>query len=313
MSLSNEALSVLCEGTNNTKSINREVINEIAPSGCAPSKPFMDGSCYSMEALIYMTNQWNKFTSHNPSKKPILLVVNEEIDKRKFRKYLLRQLTDRLKDVCDDQLCWLKQSFMKEDTGDKDIDIKKDIYENTFRPPAPRGKFKWLSTTNIVKVMKQYEKKDNTFKYLGAVPIDFDDIDVGVKDLDYKKLWDEGITKLGIIFNLDEHYKDGSHWVAMFADLKSGSIEFFDSYGYKPERRIMKLMKRIEEFCKTVGVTPKLVWNKNRHQFKDSECGVYSINFIVRRLDGESFEDITEKLTPDDDINQCRGVYFRTT
>ena len=29
---------------------------------------------------------------------------------------------------------------------------------------------------------------------------------------------DKGITKIGLIFNLDPHYKEGSHWVAMFID-----------------------------------------------------------------------------------------------
>ena len=34
----------------------------------------------------------------------------------------------------------------------------KDIFE-TFRPKGPEGKFEWLSTTHINKVMEQYEKE----------------------------------------------------------------------------------------------------------------------------------------------------------
>ena len=52
-------------------------------------------------------------------------------------------------------------------------------------------------------------------------------------------------------------------------------------------------------------------YNTFKHQFKNSECGVYSINFILRLLKGEKFKKITEEITLDDDINKCREVYFR--
>ena len=52
-------------------------------------------------------------------------------------------------------------------------------------------------------------------------------------------------------------------------------------------------------------------YNKIRHQFKNSECGVYSMNFIIRLLHGESFDNIVENVTKDKDMNTCRQVYFR--
>jgi hypothetical protein len=52
-------------------------------------------------------------------------------------------------------------------------------------------------------------------------------------------------------------------------------------------------------------------YNKKQHQFKNSECGVYSINFIIRLLKGETFNEITENITKDDEMNNCRNVYFR--
>ena len=47
-----------------------------------------------------------------------------------------------------------------------------------------------------------------------------------------------------------------------------------------------------------------------RHQYKNSECGVYSMNFIIRLLNGESFKNITENKTLDDPMNRCRDKYF---
>jgi Ulp1 family protease len=50
--------------------------------------------------------------------------------------------------------------------------------------------------------------------------------------------------------------------------------------------------------------------NKIRHQQKGSECGVYSINFILRLLKGETFDEITNNITLDEEVNKCRKVYF---
>ena len=52
-------------------------------------------------------------------------------------------------------------------------------------------------------------------------------------------------------------------------------------------------------------------YNNIQHQFENSECGVYSINFIVRLLQGEKFNDIINNVTTDGKMNQFRKEYFR--
>ena len=52
----------------------------------------------------------------------------------------------------------------------------------------------------------------------------------------------------------------------------------------------------------------KIEYNRNRHQYKNSECGVYSLNFILRLLNGDSFEKITKNKVLDDEINDCRDA-----
>ena len=52
-------------------------------------------------------------------------------------------------------------------------------------------------------------------------------------------------------------------------------------------------------------------FNKIQHQFKNTECGVYSMNFIIRLLNGETFDDIVNNITKDDEMNACRKEYFR--
>jgi hypothetical protein len=277
---------------------------------CAPTKNFLDGSCYSVNDVAAIVDAYNK--EGLKGKKKIrtdnrLLILNP----KKYKKYLIEKMTDRMEGICNDQKCWLRQRFMK----NMEKQRRDDLVNNTFRPEGPSGKFTWLNTFNIQEVMKQYEKKFPDFQFLGAVPMDFDDLpELGIKNMNFKKKHDDGKKRLGIVFNLDEHYKSGSHWVGMYIDLQKGQLYYFDSYGVVPEKRVRNLMKRICKACvNELGIDQKkfdLRSNNIRHQFKNSECGVYSMNFIIRLLNGETFDYITENATYDDDMNKCRSVYF---
>ena len=143
------------------------------------------------------------------------------------------------------------------------------------------------------------------------------------------------VRYIGIIPNLDEHWKGGSHWVALFADLQKGSIYFFDSYGVRPDKRIREFVKLIAEWKYKSDTGKELEFDANdymkgskdlkknkieekydiryneiRNQFKGSECGVYSLNFIIRLLHNPDFDNIIKQQVPDDTINKCREIYF---
>lgn len=289
---------------------------------CAPTKNYNDGSCFTLEDLKKISIAFNIYLEKGK-------VKGSKINITDNKKKLLKQLTKNLENVCNDQICWLKQEFINE-MNDKNI-------LNTFRPDGPEGKFEWLNTLHINDVMSQYEEKYNDFKFFGAVPIDFDDLPfVGIREINYDDLYESGIKKLGFVFNLDEHWQSGSHWVALFSDLDKNQIYFFDSYGLRPEKRIRKLVERIskwcysKDFCKSecselnlsdsymkkdyknkIESKLNVEYNHNRHQYKNSECGVYSLNFILRLLNGESFKNITENGLLDDDVNKCRDIYFK--
>ena len=290
---------------------------------CAPNKEFSDNSCFTLNDLKKMSISYNIFVDEGK-------INSSKINIKNDKKHLLQELTTKLENICDNQICWLKQEFVKK-MKDKDI-------LDTFRPNGPEGKFEWLSTIHINDVMSQYEKKYTDFKFFGAVPIDFDDLPfLGIKDINFDELYDSGKRKIGFVFNLDEHWKSGSHWVALYSDLEKKQIYFFDSYGKRPEKRIRNLVKRISNWCykkkccskdkcKQIDLSDSFMrpeskneiedkinveYNHNRHQYKGSECGVYSLNFILRQLNGDSFHDIVDKKTLDDQIHKCRDVYFK--
>ena len=62
--------------------------------------------------------------------------------------------------------------------------------------------------------MKQWEKKYDNFFFIGPSPIDYDTITGGscVEDelcnFNLKETMKKGITKVGVIFNLDKHNQE---------------------------------------------------------------------------------------------------------
>lgn len=208
-----------------------------------------------------------------------------------------------------------------------------DIKYNTFRPIGPQKQFDWLSTRDIESVMKQYEFKHKDFKFLGAMPSDFDELPIyGTTDLQFNEL-EKNTPKIGAVINLDTHDQSGSHWVGFYANLKTNTIYYFDSVGKKPQRRLNMFIRRlltfmynnnhkannerlnVEQFMKKYHKSDEfdVRYNKIQHQFKNSECGVYSMNFIIRILEGEKFDDIVNNITNDDKMNLNRNIYFRNS
>lgn len=293
---------------------------------CAPSIKDDGISCMSLDELLHLSSAYNKYIDdHNLQSDRINLnnisTINRNNNKQdtsqniKIKRSLVSQLNKKLKNICNDQMCWLKQDFMKY-TNDE---YRKKLLYKTFRPVGPSGKFDWLSTTNINQVMTQYEDKYKEFHYLGTFPLDF-------QTLNYIKISYEKIRNLitkdnkkvfGIVYNLDKHDEPGSHWVASYLNFskKPYTIEYFDSVGSEPPIEILNFMNFVKSAiikCKCIDTNPeiKLLINNIKHQLDDSECGVYSINFIVKRLDGVEFKDITNNIIRDHVINKERDKLF---
>lgn len=55
----------------------------------------------------------------------------------------------------------------------------------------------------------------------------------------------------------------------------------------------------------------RLYYNTNRFQYKNTECGVYSMHFIEQFLNGKNFDEITNDIYSDEEINKKRQFYYR--
>lgn len=295
---------------------------------CAPGVKFLGGSCITIDLLedmitVYNKNHDNKIDTHDISKLKNLNPIT-------YKKRMVDIIQERMKDYkCDTQTCWLTLPFFKQLTSTKNT-IK--LHRHTFKPEGPRNTTEWLNTYNINDVFAQYEEVYPEFKFMGALPRDFDMLKTTkIRESELEKLVISGKTKMGVVFNLDEHDESGSHWVALYADLLKKQIYFIDSVGEQPAKEFKILMKRIKVFCdsdvikkfcstyknindcKNFGTIPfDIRYNKKQHQHGNSECGVYAISFILRLLDGETFDDIEGRRISDEEIKMCRMSYFRT-
>lgn len=277
-----------------------------ADKRCAPGVNFEAGSCITLPILVAMAEAYNETNENKIKLHPSL----ETLKPNRYKKYLLKEISERYKNVCKTQFCWTQQDFVKK----MDDLMKLQLEKFVFRPEGPEGRFEWLNTTNINEVMLQYQLKYPEFLFLGAVPIDFEEIKMPASKIDFSECERDGITKLGIVFNLDEHWQSGSHWTAAFTDLKEGKVYYFDSYGIPPAERIRKYLNRVAQYCtnkKKLKVDS--THNKLRHQYGNSECGLYSINFILKLLEGKPISDLTNKKITDDEVNQLRKVIFKNT
>lgn len=264
-----------------------------------------DFTCYTNKSLYKLRDLWN---ARHPDGKI----------KTSSPKEIHRQISEHLSGVCNKESCWLKQ---KADFGH----VMESDMADSFAPESPpewkKNPHEWLSSIDIMNVMKQYEKAYKCFDFIGPSPIDFD-----TRKLYGECVWDElcnfsikeqmkqGKTKIGIIFNTDPHYKPGQHWISMFINIKKKKIFFFDSTGDKAPREIMKLVERIQEQGLNLDKKIKFKFDSNEgieHQYGNTECGIYSLFFIVHMLEDKMTEHyLKTHILKDEYMNKFRRVYF---
>ena len=290
-----------------TKKYNKS-IKRINGVNCAPKKPneINDYSCYSKDSLFELRDLWNarhhdvKIKSNKPR------VIHS-----KLKKYL--------KNVCDSEKCWLNQNAYFGKISDE--------LKESFAPLYPtswlKNKNQWLSSHDIINVMYQYELAYPSFSFIGPSPIDFDKEKVNgngvcvweeLCNFNLGQMLSKGKTQIGIIFNTHPHTKGGEHWISLYIDVPEKKILYFDSGGSEMPKEIKHLVDRIIlqgnqhnpkidfQFDTTTGV---------HHQLENSECGIYSLFFIINMLE----ENIDKKylknnLFRDKYINQFREIYF---
>ncbi len=278
---------------------------------CSPAvkgQSVSEHSCLTPDILLTIrdeyntTNPTNKIDAVNP-----LQIWNE-----------LRLRNSK----CKSEDCWLRNV--------RDQSLRRQIKKYVFAPSQPpdwkENPREWLSNIDIEQVMKQYEVAYPRFKFIGPTFVDFRERKKGNNHCVSQPLCDfsladyraKNIDCVGIVFNLSKYDdEEGTHWVSMFIDIKNNFIFYLDSGGDRPP-------KSIDQFAKDVqaqGTDMMYIKNKQQHQFGASECGMYSLFFIITMLTGkagdthlktnqEKFDFFQQQRIPDRYMLDLRPEYF---
>lgn len=261
-----------------------------------------DNSCFDDNTLKTMRQMWNK-------RHPDMKIVSRN------RPTILKKLRGFLEHSCNNEQCWIDETFTN--TGQK-----RKMKNELFAPNAPkswkRNINEWLSSVDITNVMKQYEELYPNFMFIGPSPIDFNErmynscVWPELCKLNIRKLYNKGITKIGMIFNTDPHYKSGSHWIALFLDMEHKNVLFFDSNGNVIPPELKQLVQNIQKQGMKMGI--KIEYDSNegfKHQMENTECGMYSISFIISILENKhNIKYFKKNRIPDKEVEKLRYEYF---
>ena len=238
-------------------------------------------TCYTVDIIMKIKNEYNK--QHSNAEQ---ILINDPTE-------IWNILKSRLK--CGKEDCWLNQI--------KDSKLKKIIDEYLFAPDAPpeweKNPNEWLTNYDILDILDQYQDTYPNFEFLGPSPIDFDTklpersdtcVESSICNFSLKKQLANKKTKIGFVFNLDKHNEPGSHWVSLFVDMDNKIIYYFDSGGDFIPNEIKLLSKRIREQGLQLNKPIHFKYYDNHgndHQKGNTECGMYSLFFIITMLTGE--------------------------
>jgi hypothetical protein len=300
-----------------------------------------DWTCFTIHELLILCKMWNKSIYSKNSKidtdyitqlveisglcdklNSIILDynkvnVNKIVDVECFpvEKYIWNILYNKFFPFCGmkNETCWIDNKYinvkneLKKNFPDLYILVDKFI----FKPQGTKEQYGWLSTTNIIQVMHQYQVLHPNFKFIDCVPSDH----YILNPHEYPSInLFQKYKYLAVVFNIDESHQPGSHWVTVFFenivtnDNKNVLlVEYFDSTGNDPIDNIKEFMysKNIDSFEKVYYI------NKFQHQNGDSECGVFALFYIQQRILGYTFQDFQIKRLPDKMMNSYRLEFFR--
>ena len=285
---------------------------------CSPERFDMgkkDNTCMSVNELKDIAKDYNEKKAVNSQQKVKLF---------SSKKKLVKELQEKLGSSCGTaDHCWVQQDFVSEKN-------KHSILEKAFRPLKPKSWYAnrktWLNTYDILTVMKQYEDKYTDFAFLGVFPIDFagndhygNCVSKTMCEFSIKKVLDKGKTRFGMVLNLDKHDESGSHWVALYCNLKprrkNFGIYYYDSVAYQPPKEVADFMQQVEKdsytvFSKKVADKFAMRYNKVQKQFSNYDCGVFSEIFLTQILKNVPFDDICKRMHTDDEVNKLRDVLY---
>jgi hypothetical protein len=289
--------------------------------------------CFSKKSLLNMISVWNS-----------LKIQKINVKNTMTSRMLFNYLYNVMNKYCPKHKYWLWAGIIEklaEKKGLKNIErIKRKlrlISKKELKPEKPESWYRnpktWLSNFDIQNVMFQYKMtKKYKYDFLGVFPIDFSTVSINGTclysefcNMDIKNYVKKGIKFIGFITNLDKHDEPGSHWTSSFIvidpSLPTFGAYYYDSTGRPMPVYLQNFMNNIKKQCNELYPnTPfNIIQNKKQHQYKNSECGVFSMLFQLRwinkhivKKNNTSFEEIIgNPYINDEQMLKIRDHLFR--
>ncbi len=207
--------------------------------------------------------------------------------------------------------------------------------EVRFKAAGPRDSLALLSNYNIDETLQRWARVFPGFFPCPFAMMDFDrngDLFGSIDMVDVLEgdvptnLGTEQVkrksTCFGCVLNTDTSSGPGKHWVAMFVDCRpppgSGpwTVEYFNSAGRPPPKAaagwMARTRARLAEHRGDAGTVESIPVTDVGHQDSLTECGLYAMYYIRRRLEGESYTFFFRQLVPDAAMTAFRKHVFRS-
>jgi Ulp1 family protease len=96
----------------------------------------------------------------------------------------------------------------------------------------------------------------------------------------------------------------------MYIDIPHAEINYYDSTSNFPTPLIKNFIVKMANKIKRVKKNINIIVNDKEHQKGYTECGMYSMNFLLERLAGKTMYDISQMKIPDAEMNHLRLLLY---
>jgi hypothetical protein len=219
----------------------------------------------------------------------------------------------------ESQLQLLHDSNLMKALGDEEYI---DTLISRFKVPAPHGN-KLFSNFNENLILKQLHSAVPSFKDFECVLMDFHNASgelssIANPDSKFVKSVCAGeILTFGTVPNTLVSSGDTSkvgHWVALFGDFRGEkwTIEYYNSTGTNAPAGMWSWMQKLATVISDTCNHECIAINASNvvSQRGPTECGIYSLHYILCRLIGIDYKEFRKNRIPDGEVNKLRKLFM---
>jgi hypothetical protein len=209
-----------------------------------------------------------------------------------------------------------------------------------FKTKGPRDSTQLLSNFNIDGVLQEWAAAHKDFYNFSFNMMDFERSGGSLARTDAASILEgrapqnlgnmggtvrRPCTTFACVLNTDVSTGRGKHWVAVFGDCRGGgdwTVEYFNSAGNPPPAPVTRWLEETASRLSThrsshprrygSGAVDPVTLSDVRHQNSQTECGLYALFYIRRRLEGAPLSEFRETRIPDVSMTAFRKHVFRS-